>query len=84
MKSKTLQYFDEDYLLNSKKLNPEQVLSFLENFRQLHGSSNVKVQSKLISMKVPENLLEAFKRRAYLEDVPYQTLIKRLMVKYLK
>lgn len=31
------------------------------------------------SLKVPEDLLGAFKARARLENVPYQTQIKRLM-----
>ena len=34
-------------------------------------------------MKVPNDLLELFKQRARLEDVPYQTQIKRLMRQWL-
>jgi predicted DNA binding CopG/RHH family protein len=34
-------------------------------------------------MKVPEDLLSAFKARARLSGVPYQTQIKKLMVEWL-
>lgn len=40
-------------------------------------------KSKLISIKVPEKLLESFKVQAKLNDIPYQTQIKRLMKNWL-
>ena len=84
MKNKSLQFFSDEYLKSSKKLTPEQTLSFLDNFRQLHGHHQVKTKSKLISIKIPENLLNAFKAKAQLENIPYQTLIKNLMIKSLE
>ncbi|MGB0452688.1 MAG: CopG family antitoxin [Bacteriovoracaceae bacterium] len=84
MKSKALQKFSDEYLKNARTLSPEQVLSFLEDFRLLHGHSDEIKKSKLISMKVPQNLLNAFKNKAQLENIPYQTLIKKLMTDYLK
>jgi len=55
--------------------------SVLDDFRQLHGADN-RSRSKLISMKVPENLLKSFRTRAELAGVPYQTQIKKLMKKW--
>ncbi len=36
--------------------------------------------SKLISLKVPENLLSVFRTKAAMTDTPYQTQIKKLML----
>ncbi len=83
MKNKSLQFFSDEYLESCRKLSPEQILIFLENFRQLHRPSKHH-KSKLISIKVPEVLLNAFKAKAALEKVPYQTLIKILMKKALE
>ena len=58
----------------------------MEDFQSLQkgrSSSAVRSKSKLISMKVPEDLLETFKKRAEQQGVPYQTLIKQLMLKWL-
>jgi len=32
-----VQYFSDDYLENCRKLSPDQVLRFLDEFAQLHG-----------------------------------------------
>ncbi|MDH3977904.1 MAG: BrnA antitoxin family protein [Gammaproteobacteria bacterium] len=78
MTTKTLQYFSQDYLEQCKTMSPDQIIQFLDDFRQLHGSqSNSK--SKLISMKVPEDLLNTFKAKAKFSGTPYQTQIKALM-----
>jgi predicted DNA binding CopG/RHH family protein len=75
-----VQYFTDDYLEQCKSIKPEQIVEFLENFRSLHDPINrTRGKSKLISLKVPENLLSAFKVRAQTEGVPYQTQIKKLM-----
>jgi predicted DNA binding CopG/RHH family protein len=75
---KTVQHFSDDYLERCKDMTPDQILQFLEEFRQLHGAES-RSRSKLISIKVPENLLSAFKARAALKGTPYQTQIKVLM-----
>ena len=62
-------------------MKPEEVLEFLESFRLLHGRASAR--SRLISLKVPEHLLEAFRGRCRLEGVRYQTQIKRLMSDWL-
>jgi predicted DNA binding CopG/RHH family protein len=62
-------------------MTADQVIRFLEDFRNLHAGRPTR--SKLISLKVPEDLLQAFRQRAELEGVPYQAQIKRLMRKWL-
>jgi predicted DNA binding CopG/RHH family protein len=74
---KTLQYFSEENLRKNSDLSADQIVQFLEDFRLLHGSQ--PAASKLISMKVPEDLLNAFKMKAKLTHTPYQAQIKVLM-----
>jgi len=76
-----VQTFSDDYLDQCRRMTPDQVIRFLEDFRTLQSSRPSR--SKLISLKVPENLLAAFKARAELAGVPYQTLIKQLMREWL-
>jgi len=65
-------------------MTPDQVLRFLDDFRKLHGGrAATPPRSRLISLKVPEDLLEAFKTRARLSGRPYQTVIKELMRSWL-
>lgn len=84
MKEKAIQYLSDEYLQACKKLSAKEILQFLENFRLIHGDKVSQGKSKLISIKIPENLLLAFKARAKLEGVPYQSLIKRLMIEWLE
>lgn len=80
MKTKALQKFkDEDIILEATH---EQIIDFLENFRTLHEQPQKK-PSKLISIKIKPELLNAFKLKAIQEGVPYQTKIKELMQHYL-
>jgi predicted DNA binding CopG/RHH family protein len=72
-----VQYFSDDYLDQCRAMKPDDVIRYLEDFRHLH--SNRPAPSRLISMKVPQDLLDAFKTRAKLIGKPYQTLIKDLM-----
>ena len=74
-----VQYFSKEYLEQCKGMKPEAILRFLDEFRMLHSPA-ARRRSRLISLKVPEHLLEAFKAKASLHDVPYQTQIKRLMM----
>jgi len=75
---KTVQYFSDEYLQQCREMTPDQIIGFLDDFRQLHGVET-RSRSKLISIKIPENLLSAFKARAALAGTPYQTQIKALM-----
>lgn len=74
---RTLQRFSDEYLERCREMSPDQILQFLEDFRRLHGSK--PAPSKLISLKVPRDLLSAFRAKAALTATPYQTQIKRLM-----
>ena len=77
--TRPVQYFSKEYLEQCKRMKPEDILRFLDAFRGLYSPA-ARRESRSISMRVPENLLEAFKAKANLHDVPYQTQIKRLMM----
>jgi len=74
---KALQKFSDEYLQRCQDLSIEERLDFIENFRLMQAQ--IHSPSKLISMKVPINLLQAFKQKAQLENVAYQSKIKQLM-----
>jgi len=78
-----MQHFSKEYLEQCRSMRPEQIVRFLDEFRSLHGARVRAPKSRLISMKVPEPLLEAFKTKAGLSGIPYQTQIKRLMSAWL-
>ena len=77
-----VQIFSKEYLEQSRTMKPEQIVRFLDGFRALRQPGPPK--SRLISLKVPEPLLESFKTKAGLGGVPYQTQIKRLMKEWLE
>lgn len=77
-----VQYFTDEYLEQCKGVTPEQALTFLEQFRQLQ-QPNQPARSKLISMKISEPLLDAFRQRCETEGIKYQTQIKKLMEAWL-
>ena len=76
-----VQYFSDDYLAQCREMTADQILRFLEDFRTLHLRAG---RSRLISLKVPESLLAAFKVKAGLDGIPYQSQIKRLMAEWLE
>jgi predicted DNA binding CopG/RHH family protein len=76
-----VQYFSDDYLQQCKDAKPEAILDYLENFRLMSSEPS---KSKLISMKIPENLLKSFRTRCELENIRYQTKIKKLMEEWLQ
>ena len=78
---KPVQYFDDEYLERCKNAEPEMILEYLDSFRLMHRPS---AKSKLISIKMPESLLTSFRRKCELENVKYQTQIKRLMARWLE
>lgn len=59
------------------------IVEFLEMFRDL-TDSRAQYPLKLISIRVPKPLLAAFRFKAEQTGVPYQTMIKRLMMEWLK
>ena len=74
---KPLQKFSDAYLQRCAAMSHEEIVRFLDDFRRIHGTQ--RSPSRLISIKVPEDLLAAFKAKARLHDVRYQTQIKKLM-----
>ena len=83
--ARPLQYFSDEYLEQCSKLSPLEIVTFLENFRILHGELNVarKIKTRLISIKISEPLLALFRAKASLEGIRYQTQIKNLMRQWL-
>lgn len=59
------------------------IIEFIEMFRDL-TDPRAKHPLKLISIKVPEPLLAAFRFKAGQLGIPYQTMIKRLMMEWLR
>lgn len=74
---KAIQYFSKEYLDRCTGMTPDQIIEFIENYRNLVFSVSEKCQ--LISMKIEPSLLNAFKQKANLHGVPYQTKVKQLM-----
>lgn len=75
------QRFSDEYLEQARRIAPWEILRFLEDFRLLHGSRS---RSLLISMKVPEPLLAAFRLACDIEGVRYQSKVKELMLEWLR
>ena len=77
-----VQRFTAAYLERCRDLSPDDIVRFLEDFKRIQGAANTR--SRLISLKVPEPLLAAFKVQAKLRGVRYQTQIKTLMRNWLE
>ncbi len=77
MSNRPIQYFTAEYLERCKDMTPDQILQFLEDFRRLSEIKPEKCQ--LISLRIEPSLLNAFKAKAKLHNMPYQTQIKKLM-----
>ena len=79
---KTVQMaLSEEYLERCSEMSIREIARFLDDFRRLQVPR--KSATKLISIKVPEDLLEAFKTKSTLEGLRYQTQIKQLMRNWL-
>jgi predicted DNA binding CopG/RHH family protein len=83
---KTVQYFSEAYLKECQKFTIEQRIEFVENFREIcwESEKSRKNKTKLVSIKIPENLLNSFRFLSEANGVPYQTQIKILMKDWVK
>lgn len=81
---KAVQFLTKEYLERCKRMTPDQILEFIENYRALFASAKTKEKSQLISLKVEPSLLRAFRQKAGLVGVPYQTQIKKLMMAWVK
>ncbi len=78
---KTLQKFSDDYLQRCVKLSIEERMDFIENYKL--ATSDEASPLKSIRIKIPDYLLIAFKQKAKLEGIAYQTQIKKLMKDWL-
>lgn len=72
-KQKGIQHFKTQDLRQGLKASPEQIIEYLEQYKNLVGSVDTK--RKLISLRVPENLLFLIKEKSKKEGVKYQTKI---------
>ena len=77
---KPIQFFSEEYLEQCHGATPKQVLTFLENYRQMQA---IEDKSKLISIKIPHSMLATFRQKCELHGLKYQTQIKKLMKDWL-
>ncbi len=66
---------------SNKKISPEEAVQFLENFRLMMARKDL--ESKLISIRVPENILNTYKTEAKLSGRKYQSLIVEAMRQFL-
>lgn len=80
--SRPVQTFSDEYLARCRELSAMDIVRFLDHFKRIHG--HVESRSRLISLKVPEPLLAAFKIESRLRGIPYQTQIKNLMRQWLE
>jgi predicted DNA binding CopG/RHH family protein len=80
---KPLQLAKREQIIAPNIEDVTEVMNFIENYRRMLDAQ-AKKRSKLISLKIPEPLLEAFRYKAEREKTPYQTKIKQLMMEYLK
>lgn len=76
-----VQYFSDEYLDQCRSSSVDATLAYLESFRLLNLPAE---KTKLISIKIPESLLSAFRRKANLHEVKYQTQIKNLMREWIE
>ena len=80
---KSVQYFTDEYLEQTRQATPLQILEYLEQYRLMQGTKMPAKKSKLISMKIPEDLLQAFRAKCEIKNIKYQTHIKTLMQSWL-
>ncbi len=73
MKTKPLHIFTPERLKADRNLSATQIAEFLDNFAKIHFSASEK--RKLISIRVPESLLNALKHLSRKNNKPYQTQI---------
>ncbi|PIR26894.1 MAG: hypothetical protein COV43_00070 [Deltaproteobacteria bacterium CG11_big_fil_rev_8_21_14_0_20_42_23] len=78
-----VQYFTLEYLEYCKQLTIEQRLEFLESFRLLQGKKQ-SGKTKLISLRIDQDVLNAFKIKAQSNGVKYQSKIKELISAWLE
>lgn len=81
MKHKPVQIITPEQLEWGKKLSLEERIQFVEDFMKLAAYASDS-KSKLISIKIPEDLLKLFRMKCESQNLTYQTQIKNLMKKW--
>lgn len=81
-KSKALQIHSSEHIRAGRHLKKEEIIRFLDDFQRVAAGDEGK--RKLISLRVPERLLELFKRKAEATSIPYQTRLIGLMREWVK
>jgi len=82
---KPVQYFSKNYLDKTSEATPDQIVAFLEEFRLMQASGNHNPpRSKMISLKISEDLLGLFRAKCAVEGIKYQTQIKTLMSQWVE
>lgn len=79
--SKPVQYLSDEYVARCRQASTAQILAFLEEYRLLQAGPS---KTRLISIKIPEHLLSAFRSKCELQGIKYQTCIKKLMDGWVK
>lgn len=72
-----IQYLDDSYIERCRGMTADQILEFLDDYQKMFFGVTEKCQA--ISLKVEPSLLRAFRTKAKLSGVAYQTQIKKLM-----
>lgn len=79
-KPKALQLFTDERLASDARLSKDEIARFLDEFQAVaNGDEGPR---KLISVRVPEKILNLFKERAKRDGWRYQTLLIDLMRKW--
>ena len=79
---KGLQKFKKKDLSQIGNTDATQIAKFLEDFQ--HMIAGIDDKTKMISLRVPENILSAFKFKAERRNLKYQSLIIDLMRKWIQ
>lgn len=77
-----IQLASKSQLLDQDLDDVTPIVQFLEDFRAM-TDPRAQQKSKLISLKIPEPMLAAFKYKSARANTPYQTKIKQLMAEWL-
>jgi predicted DNA binding CopG/RHH family protein len=80
--TRPVQLASEAQILDQDLDDVTPIVQFLEDFRNMMDP-RARHKSKLISIKIPEPMLAAFKYKASQAKTPYQTMIKTLMAEWL-
>ena len=80
--TRPVQLASKTQLLEQSLEDVTPIVQFLEDFRNMLDP-RARHKSKLISIKIPEPMLAAFKYKASQAKIPYQTMIKTLMSEWL-